>query len=108
MDTKTLNDIVDKHKLWLADLDGGKKADLSWANISSANLSVADLIVIHLPFYTAYIQKTHTRIGCKYFTNEKWLTFTNEEIETMDSNALEFWNQFKKLIKSAIESLNDY
>ena len=38
-----LVEIVRKHTLWLADADGGERADLSRANLSCANLSDADL-----------------------------------------------------------------
>lgn len=38
-----LVEIVRKHTLWLADADGGERADLSRANLSCANLSDANL-----------------------------------------------------------------
>ena len=48
MDAKTLNNILEKHKLWLHENSIGVRADLSganlsWANLSGANLSGADL-----------------------------------------------------------------
>ena len=38
-----LDAILRKHKLWLADEDGGERANLSGANLSGANLSGANL-----------------------------------------------------------------
>lgn len=38
MDAQTLKDILDKHLKWLRDEDGGERANLSWADLSGANL----------------------------------------------------------------------
>ena len=47
--TKTeLNVILDKHKKWLNNEDGGKRADLSDANLRGADLYGADLIGVNL------------------------------------------------------------
>ena len=43
MEQKALNEILEKHKLWLNSEDGGEQADLRSANLSSANLGSADL-----------------------------------------------------------------
>ena len=86
-----------------ADLIG---ADLIGANLRDANLIGADLIQITLPYFQAIVQKTHTRIGCKYFTNEEWKSFSDEVINEMDSNALEFWCSYKNIIFSIMDSLN--
>lgn len=43
MDTKTLADILDKHKKWLANDPEGERADLRGANLSEADLSGANL-----------------------------------------------------------------
>ena len=40
---KRLNEIIEKHKKWLAREDDGKRADLSGANLRGANLREADL-----------------------------------------------------------------
>ena len=77
-------------------------ADLRYANLRDANL-----IQITLPYFQVIVQKEHTRIGCKYFTNVEWQNFNDDEISKMDTNALEFWNSFKQIIFSAIDSLQD-
>ena len=81
-------------------------ADLSYADLSAANLNYADLVVILLPIWTVYVQSEYTRIGCKYFKNSEWLSFTDEEIAGMDNQALEWWNKYKPIIEAAIKSLN--
>ena len=43
MTQEELNEILDKHKKWLNNEEGGEKADLSGADLSGANLCGADL-----------------------------------------------------------------
>ena len=43
MTKSELNEILEKHRKWLNDEEGGEKANLSWANLSGENLSGADL-----------------------------------------------------------------
>ena len=43
MKANDLKTILEKHKMWLNDEDGGEKADLSGADLSGADLSGADL-----------------------------------------------------------------
>ena len=81
-------------------------SDLSAANLNHADLSAVDLVVILLPTWTVYVQSEYTRIGCKYFKNSEWLSFTNEEIAGMDTGALEWWNKYKPIIETTIKSLN--
>ncbi len=92
-----------------ADLRG---ADLIGANLRDANLRDADLIganliQITLPHYQVIVQKTHTRIGCQYFSNIEWKEFDDKKINDMDSDALRFWNSFKAIIFSAMDSLQE-
>ena len=91
-----------------ADLRGANlmDANLRGVDLRGANLMDANLIQIYLPFYQVVVQKTHTRIGCKYFTNEEWVNFDDSTITKMDSTALEFWNSYKSIVFAAINSLN--
>ena len=43
MTKSELNEILEKHRKWLNDEEGGERADLSGANLSGADLSWADL-----------------------------------------------------------------
>ncbi len=82
-------------------------ADLRGSNLRGADLSGADLRVYQADKWTAYIQREHIRIGCKYFTVDDWKNFTDEEISKMDLNALEYWNKNKKIIFEIHRSLSE-
>ena len=91
-------------------------ANLSGANLSGANLSEADLSranlcgakiddeviksnPIQIPCgltYVALITEGYMRLGCRRHTHEEWERFNDAEISVMDSNALEFWRQWKE------------
>ena len=99
-----------------ADLRGAdlRYADLRGANLDGANLDGADLYgaksyganldgekltktplsVVGL-HYWCVISDGYMRLGCKRFTHEEWATFSDEEIDGMDVDALEFWKQWK-------------
>jgi len=78
-----------------ADLSG---ADLRGANLRHANLSGADLIVLQMDLWTAYITTNQIRIGCQSHDLSKWENFTDEEISSMHPGALEYWNNNKEVI----------
>ena len=90
-----------------ANLDGAylDGANLDGANLYGANLSGADLdgekltkspLVITGLRYWCLISDGYMRLGCKRFTHEEWAEFSDDEIEKMDSCALEFWKQWKE------------
>ena len=98
-DVETVKQATEKGK---ANLDG---AYLSGANLDGANLSGADLdgekltkspLVITGLRYWCLISDGYMRLGCKRFTHEEWAEFSDDEIEKMDSCALEFWKQWKE------------
>ena len=79
-------------------------ADLRGANLYGANLRGADLdgekltkspLSITSLRYLCLISDGYMRLGCKRFTHEEWVNFTDDEISSMDSGALEFWRQWK-------------
>ena len=57
METNKLMEILNKHKMWLDDVEGGEKANLSDANLSDADLSGADLRGVDLR-YAKYNETT--------------------------------------------------
>ena len=90
-------------------------ADLRNANLRNANLSGADLRNANLRYtmgngkqiktlLTEYYHITYTNtsmtIGCEQHTIEQWFKFTDVEIHEMDSRALEFWNKYKRVLKT--------
>ena len=92
-----------------ADLIG---ADLGGADLGGADLRWADLGgakgILHIQFegYDLWVQKDKTKIGCKTFTNEKWLSVTKSEVKK-NTNQLEadIWWKYKKCIELGIELL---
>ena len=90
-----------------ANLDGAnlRCVNLDGANLYGAYLSGADLdgekltkspLVITGLRYWCLISDGYMRLGCKRFTHEEWAEFSDDEIEKMDSCALEFWKQWKE------------
>jgi len=103
--------------LSLADLSG---ADLSLADLSGANLYRADLSRANLYRANLYgekineipiqicglrwwinITKKHIQIGCEVHKAEEWFKFKDSRIKLMDEDALDWWKENKKFIKSA-------
>lgn len=100
-----------------ANLEG---ANLTGANLCGANLRAADLLQANLTgsnMYGADLRNTilptevirldglrwhvtillgYMRIGCQHHHMRDWEQFTDEEIEAMDSCALEFWQEHKQ------------
>ena len=89
--------IIDEIKMGRKDLRG---ANLTDANLRGADLRGADLHVFQTHLWTAYIQKDFITIGCQQHTVKEWMEFTDEQINSMDSNALNYWKQYKNIIFS--------
>ena len=75
-----------------ANLDG---ADLRGANLDGEKLTKSPLVITGLRYW-CLISDGYMRLGCKRFTHEEWAEFSDDEIEKMDSCALEFWKQWKE------------
>jgi len=95
-----------------ADLSGAnlrganlRGANLSGADLSGANLRGADLQIFQAGRYTAWVQKTHTRIGCQYHSNKEWRAFDDEKISSMADDAVEWWSENKKIIFMMISAM---
>ncbi len=111
---------LSRANLYRADLSGADLygADLSRANLSGANLSGADLYranftntkytkgaiigknpiqILGLQWWV-FVMETHIQIGCEIHTKAEWASFTDEQIDTMESTALVFWNNNKNKI----------
>ena len=98
--------VFDKISLYGADLYG---ADLRGADLYGADLRDADLrgaaIVIYGMTWTIQIVKNHIRIGCQSHPLEKWINFTDDEINSMHSDALNFWKENKEFIINKCKGL---
>ena len=85
-----------------ADLRG---ADLRFVNLHNADLRGAGLSVLMTDIWTCYIQQDHIRIGCQYHAVADWLSFSDEEINAMDSQALAWWVKWKDAIMAVHASM---
>ena len=85
------------------------KISLYGADLRGANLYGADLrgaaIVIYGMTRTIQIAKNHIRIGCQSHSLEKWINFTDDEINSMHSDALNFWKENKEFIINRCKGL---
>ena len=82
-------------------------ANLRYAILRDADLRGTDLLVFQAKLWTAYIQKDVITIGCKRHTVKEWMEFTDEEINSMDSDALNYWKQYKTAIFSIHATLEN-
>jgi hypothetical protein len=80
-----------------------RDADLRDADLRDANLLGADIIIIKLPIWDAYIHAETVRIGCQHHKHDEWLSFSDEKIQKMDSGAIDWWTEYKPLIVAGIE-----
>ena len=55
-------------------------------------------ITVRTREYYCTISDTHMAIGCKNYTFSEWENFTEEEIRKMDTNAWEWWTQWKPIL----------
>ena len=88
-----------------------RDADLSYADLGYADLSGANLLatgnmvnVKSVQADTWRIAYTHDilQIGCRRHPIAKWWAFDDEEIERMDSQALEWWAVWKPILQAMI------
>ncbi len=82
-------------------------ANLWGANLEGANLEGAKnaLVIISGLRWTVHISGTGMmRIGCQNHSVEAWKNFTDEEIKSMDSDALEFWSKYKTMLLVACDT----
>ena len=83
---------LDGAYLYGANLGG---AYLYGANLDGEKLTKSPLVITGLRYW-CLISDGYMRLGCKRFTHEEWAEFSDDEIEKMDSCALEFWKQWKE------------
>lgn len=111
MNHEELQAILSKHRLWLDGKEGGKSADLSGATLSGADLSGADLRAFGNMSHIKTIQADRwqigytsdtMQIGCQRHLIAEWWEFSDDEISSMDSNALEWWKVWKPILQSII------
>ena len=55
-------------------------------------------ITVRTSKYYCTISDTHIAIGCKNYTFSEWENFTEQEIRKMDTDAWEWWTQWKPIL----------
>ncbi|EHU1953713.1 pentapeptide repeat-containing protein, partial [Acinetobacter baumannii] len=77
------------------------------ANLYGANLygaKASPLIVYGLRWDVIINGLGKMRIGCQEHSVEDWKSFDDARITRMDSEALEFWNQYKSMLLNMCDS----
>ena len=78
MTKDTLNKILEAHKKWLNDEDGGSRADLRCANLSCADLSGAKGLINAINYMEAHFERTddgyiaYKTFGAMYAAPKAW------------------------------------
>ena len=93
-------------------------ADLRYADLRGADLQGAYLLGASIKHcigngqdiktllalrWTISWTKTDLAIGCQQHSIEKWAEFSNEKINLMDEDALEFWMEYKNFIMNLVK-----
>ena len=90
---------LDRASLIGSRLDG---SNLVGASLVGATYGIAKLTrgIIQLIgyYWTVFIFDAHIKIGCKLYSTEDWINFSDNEIAAMDSEAAEFWKANKDII----------
>ena len=100
-----LQEIIREHHKWLLDNDEGKRADLSSANLSYANLRYAagnmrEIKSLQVETYKITYTQDVMAIGCEQHSIKEWFEFDNKRILEMEGKkALEFWKKWKPILK---------
>lgn len=124
MKTKELDQILADHRTWIeTGYKKGRRADLSGVDLSGVDLTGADLRETNLTGanlwdiigngreiksmqierYSVVYTSDILQIGCERHTVEEWRDFTDQEIDKMDSETLDWWKKWKEWIFNTIE-----
>ena len=79
------------------------KADLSAADLFGTIGNMKEIRSMQLETYTITFTKDVLQIGCKNYSHSEWQEFTDDQIDEMADNAIEFWHKWKDFIFKAIE-----
>jgi uncharacterized protein YjbI with pentapeptide repeats len=85
-----------------------RDANLRGANLSDANLrncigNMEQIKSIQCDTWLISYTSTHLNIGCQTHTIEDWFDFSNDEISSMDNEALVWWKVWKPILKNIID-----
>uniref|UniRef100_UPI00037ECABD pentapeptide repeat-containing protein n=1 Tax=Leptospira santarosai TaxID=28183 RepID=UPI00037ECABD len=88
-----------------ADLRGAdlRGADLYGANLRDVLGNSDNIKTIQTDRWSVVYSHNAMCIGCEVHSFEKWWNFSDDEIDSMDDNALEFWRKWKSVLRNIIE-----
>ena len=114
----TLAQILADHALWLQG-EGGKRANLTRADLTDANLTRADLTranmwgavgnmvevkSMQVERWTVTYTADTLQIGCQRHPIAAWRDASPEWIAAMDPNAADWWGKFGPIILGIIDA----
>ena len=85
-----------------ANLGGANLGELSSMNGTSGNCW--EVKAIQADIWPVTYTSTHMQIGCQLHTIEEWWAFNDEQINEMDSDALNWWGIWKPILQKIIET----
>lgn len=93
-----------------------KNTNFTKTNLFGANLEYAylrdcigngdEIRTMQIGTYHIVYAQGYIWIGCRRYTKERWITFTDEEISKMDIGALDWWNTWKDIVLLTAEKFN--
>lgn len=84
-------------------LDTLRGANLSGANLWSCSGNMREIKNIAIDTWVVVYTNDIMQIGCRKFPIETWRNFSDDQIDKLDSKALEWWKRNKEIIFMVIE-----
>ena len=83
-----------------SDLSGSnlRGSDLRGSNLIGSNGNCKEIKTVQTDIWHVCITANVMQIGCEQHTLIEWKNFNDDEISAMESRALEFWGNWKKLL----------
>ena len=83
-----------------ADLRGTdlRRTDIRRCSIVDTVGNTSQIISTHIESWNISATRYALAVGCEQHEWKEWQSFTDEEINDMDNNALEFWKKWKNFI----------
>jgi hypothetical protein len=82
-------------------------ADFRWADLRGARLPKTDTF-LYTPWGMAHIQREMIRIGCQYRSTSDWAMLSDDEINKMHIDALDWWTTWKYVVLAIAAACEPY
>lgn len=77
--------------------------DFTDAKIEHIYGNGGDIKSLQCSQWNVTIMEGYMAIGCKTYKQEEWWNFTDEEIDVLDTFALEWWKEWKSILRSIVD-----